>query len=379
MILRALVVQLGTLVARPIAYVWAITVLSGLSWADEFLVAMGLLPIFAVVDVYFQSVARRKHISTPSSGGVPHLALWSAIAACAGAVALLSYGVLSEQAWYLVLAFSVVHLVGGWANLHESRFASSEAVFDQAVFEILGYVLCIVIIFLGNRSVAAVLVSILFPLARFAVLLKYQHAVRSSIKMAAATNASSAFVPASIAAQILASVAASAPSLLVLMSIATMEKLGQSLIIFKVVLAVASALSTAVNLFGSRVFYGNIRLDWASSSEVFSRIEVGFRWILAFLAVAALSSLPTTETARVVLAAAVGFGLAYLNLVSSLAYARGRPIISAQAQSLVVTGCFSLALFLCDGIGVSVVLFLFFVAATAFFHRRIPLSELLSG
>jgi hypothetical protein len=125
-------------------------------------------------------------------------------------------------------------------------------------------------------------------------------------------------------------------------------RLAVALIYFKVLFAVSSLVSVVVNLFGSRIFYGHIQLDLSSRAGMLRTAERAFLVLLGVMGLLAIGVLSfggdSSRSAAVAAVLCVMF--AYLNTMGSLALARGRPVVSAAAQSVVLLGSVASALML---------------------------------
>jgi hypothetical protein len=151
-----------------------------------------------------------------------------------------------------------------------------------------------------------------------------------------------------MAAQFLASLAASSPAVMVSLSVMDEAKLAVALIYFKILFAVSSLFSVVVNLFGSRIFYGHIQLDLSSRGRTLQIAEHAFLLLLSVLGLVSIVmfSLGNDALRDATVAAVLCLMFAYLNTMSSLALARGRPAVSAATQAIVLVGSVAFALML---------------------------------
>lgn len=348
LISKTLFAQLLVVALRPAVFIWSVSVLSAAGWTGGYLVALGLIPIFATLDMLFQSVARHRHIR---GFAVFEVLWWGRGWVLASALVLIiavGFGVTVRSAEILSAVLVCIFVVAACFNLFEARISSQDAVFDQAVFELVGFGACAILALAGHQLFAAVLVNTVFPIARLSTVCRHRRTAPNVRNDGADTGRGSVYVGSAMAAQFLASVAASSPAVMVSLAMMDEARLAVALIYFKVLFAVSSLFSVVVNLFGSRIFYGHIHLDMSSRAGM---LRVAERVFLVLLGVMGLLSFGVlTFGGDALRSAAVAATLcvmfAYLNTMSSLALARGRPVVSAAAQSVVLVGAVAFALML---------------------------------
>ena len=345
---KTLLTQLLVVALRPAAFIWSVSVLSAEGWVAGYLIALGLIPIFATLDMLFQSVARYRHIRGIAALEVLWWGRGWVLASALVLVVAVGFGVTVRSSEILSAALVCIFAVAACFNLFEARISSQEAVFDQAAFELVGFAACAILALAGHQLFAAVLVNTVFPITRLLTVCRHRRSAPNARHDGTDAGPGSVYVGSAMAAQLLASVAASSPAVMVSLAMMDEARLAAALIYFKVLFAVSSLFSVAVNLFGSRIFYGHIHLDLSSRAGMLRTAERAFLVLLGVMGLLAIGALSfggdSLRSAAVAAVLCVMF--AYLNTMSSLALARGRPVVSAAAQSVVLLGSVAFALML---------------------------------
>jgi hypothetical protein len=376
--LSTLVLQAFVVVIRPLAFVWSVTVLAALPWSGDYLFILGILPAFAVLDMLFQSIARHQHLVGASPSAEPIVGALPAAALLVAFIAFLLYATNAQRPWMLASSLLLVFGLAALANLFEARFSSPEGVLGQAVRELIGYAGCLALALGGQTVLAAVAVNLVFPVARIVTAFKHRSVrVCQPTAEPSLAGARTVFVGGSLAAQILASASAMAPALLVAVAMADRAKLADSLISFKLLFAAASLLSVFVNLFSSRIFYGFITLDMRRHQLMLERCEGALLFIMAASGGVVLWWIAVGRATGLLLAVMLCIPFSYLNLISSLALARGRPRVAAATQAIIFTGSMAFALFLAGYSFVALAIFCLFSVAFLIFQGRERLVPIL--
>ncbi len=348
LISKTLFAQLLVVALRPAAFIWSVSVLSAAGWAGGYLVALGLIPIFATLDMLFQSVARHRHIRGFAAFEVLWWGRGWVLASALVLIIAVGFGVTVRSSEILSAVLVCIFVVAACFNLFEARISSQVAVFDQAAFELVGFGVCALIAFAGHQLLAAALVNMVFPIARLLTVCRHRRTAPNARNDGANAGRGSVYVGSAMAAQFLASLAASSPAVMVSLSMMDEAKLAVALIYFKILFAVSSLFSVVVNLFGSRIFYGHIQLDLSSRGRTLRIAEHAFLILLSVLGLVSIVmfSLGNDALREATVAAVLCLMFAYLNTMSSLALARGRPAISAATQAIVLVGSAAFALML---------------------------------
>jgi hypothetical protein len=354
-----LAAQLLVVAMRPAVFVWGVSVLSSVDWTGGYLIVLGFIPVFAILDILFQSIARHRHIHAADALDVSWLRGGLVLASASVFVIAVGYGLIQRSSGVLAAVLAAMFLVGALFNLFEARISSKEAILFQSVAELAGFVACAGIAVAGYPLLAAVLVSTVFPISRLLTVFKHRRTVPNPKVVGMEAGRRSVYVGSALVAQILASVAASSPAILVSIALMEQSELAAALIYFKIVFAVASLCSVVVNLFGSRIFYGHIRLDLGNRGRFLHGVETAFVVGLGAVSAIAFVLLMKVDPARreVATASLLCVLFAYLNAMSSLAFARGRPAVTAAAQGVVLIGSLAFALMLGGWLFASVVMF----------------------
>lgn len=374
---RALLAQVVVVVCRPLVFIWSVTQISQITWAGWYLVALGLMPLFAVADVFFQARARHSFIAGDLPARVSRMYL-----IIAWGVVLVAMGTLVHSASSANVAVAVVALIGLYVvaavfNRFEAFIASSNSVLRMATAELTGYMACACIGLAGRPLAAAFAATIVFPAARVLTVLWSRRSVLRATNAPLTSTGRSEFVGHAVASQVFASLAAGAPSLVTMMTPGGLGRVGAALITFKIVFAVSALFSTAINLLGVRVFYGVINLDVGAYVSTARACE----WIL-FLGlpvgmVVMMLVLAPTASRIDFLSVGLCAAFSYLNVLSSLAIMRGRPSISARAQLSVCFGAFGLAMLINDEIVYAGVFFILSAVVFLMLTRGVRVSSLL--
>jgi hypothetical protein len=317
------------------------------------------MPIFAILDILFQSVARHRHLHGAVALDASWLGAGVVLATASVFVTAVGYGVSHGSSGVLATVLTAALLVGAFLNLFEARVSSKEAILFQSVTELAGFVACAAVAVAGQPLLAAVLVSLVFPVSRLLMVFHHRRTVPNPKVSGMEAGRRSMYVGSALVAQILASVAASSPAILVSFALMDQSDLAAALIYFKIVFAVASLFSVVVNLFGSRIFYGHVRLDLGGRGPLFHSLETAFLVGLGTASAVTFVLLTQVDPARreVATAALLCVLFAYLNAMSSLAFARGRPTATAAAQGVVLIGSLAFALMLGEWLLASVTMF----------------------
>jgi hypothetical protein len=376
---RAVVTQLATIIFRPIAFVLSVGYLSGIDWADWYLLVLGLMPLFAVLDVFFQSAARHTFITGRVSPVVPRAFVLFFVVIFLLLPIAIHRSHQTAECCGIVAALVAVYALAAFANRYELAISSSRAVFEQAGVELIGYLFCAVLVALGSFFYAAALATMVFPIARSCTVVRHRRNRPSAPESPSPATNRSGYISSSVFTQIFASFAAGAPSVVALTVPGVIERIGATLIAFKVLFALSALFSTLVNVFGVRVFYGVVRLEMGEGvstvrgyeTKVLGSLFVFFS-VLVFL-------IPFVSLSALILAAGFCVAFSYLNVLSSLAIMRGRPFRSAQAQAAVCAGSFGLALFVNGKPWLSIACVLIFLFVCAALSRRVRLSDMLAG
>lgn len=376
---RVLLTQAAVVVCRPIVFVLSVGYLSGADWATWYLVALGLMPMFAVADVMFQSAARHAFITNI---GLPRIsaALWLVVSAILviSAVAI-RHSYLTTTVEMAVMALLLTYSTAAFFNRFEASVSSSRAVLYLAAAELIGYVLCALVVFLGFHFAAAVLATLIFPLSRMIVIMANRHSQPDAPSANLSATARTSFVGSAVSSQVFASAAAGAPSIVILLVPTAVDQIGRGLIFFKLVFAVSALCSTVVNILGVRIFYGVIRLDMGSDLSLAKAWErMFFVFSTSFAALAGVLVM-LVDLSEVLYAVGLCIAFSYLNLLSSLAFMRGRPLVSAQAQATVCAGAFALAFLINGEVGIASALFFLLLGGLFLVPRKSSVASMLAG
>jgi hypothetical protein len=376
---RALVAQLATMVFRPIAFILSVGYLSGRDWADWYLLVLGLMPLFAILDVFFQSTARHSFLAGRVSPVVPNVFVLYVV----GIFLLLPIAIYrsyqTSEYCGIVAALVAVYALAAFANRYEPAISSSRAVFELAGVELIGYILCAVLVALGAFFYAAALATMVFPIARLCTVVRHRRNRPSAPESPSPATSRSGYISSSVSTQVFASFAAGAPSVVALSVPGVMERIGATLIAFKLLFAFSALFSTLFNVIGVRVFYGVVRLEMSegvSTIRGYERKALGSFFVFFCVLVVLI---PFVSLSALILAAGFCVAFSYFNVVSSLALMRGRPFRSAQAQAAVCAGSFALALFVNGKPWLSVACVLIFLFVGIALARRVRLSDMLAG
>lgn len=375
---RTLFAQVVLMICRPLVFIWSVSQIADFAWARWYLVTLGLMPLFAVVDVFFQFVARHAFIT-----GASPQRLYSSHYFGGGCVLVVIIAGIFQLAFFLDISVAVIMLVSvnfysAFLNKFEASIASSDAIFFMAIGEVFGYILCALIALGGAVLIAAILATIAFPLARIIAVLSDKWSDLGSMKAPASTCSRGAFVGSAVSAQVLASLAAGAPSIASFIIPGSLNRIGAALITFKILFAASALLSTAVNLLSVRVFYRVVIFD-LGSKIIFARVAE--KTLLIGLPVIFLATFTTLDQeGALVIAFSIGLGLAfsYLNLLSSLAAMRGKPSVSAVAQAGVFGGAYSLAFLINEMIAFAGLSFLLLICCFYALAYHVRVSDLLN-
>lgn len=376
---RSLLAQIIVVICRPFVFIWSVSLISNNEWARWYLMALGLMPLFAIVDVFFQSAARHAFIA----GAVPPRITWGHFLG-AGLIFVFLITALFRLTFSVdisvtVMALVAVYFFSAFLFKFEASISSSSAVFSMSITELLGYLICALIALTGSGFIAAICATMVFPSSRIFTVLLNQ---RSDPAMPIAPDASSSrsvFIGSAVSSQVFASLAAGAPSIVSFVTPGAVERIGSALITFKVLFAVSALLSTAVNLLSIRVFYRVLDFNLGPGVAIVKLLE---RVLLVGLPVGliiALAALPFLDAPLLIISVGLGIAFSYLNLLSSLAIMRGRPSISAAAQACVFISAFSLAFLFNDKIVIASVSLLLFLIGFYALSLRARVSVLLRG
>lgn len=367
---QTLVLQAVTLVLRPLCFIWCVATLRDVPWATGFLLTLGFLPLFSVLDIVCQSVSRHRHLVGAGVHPLARIWPWSAAVMLLLSSFLLLSGVDSANAMVLSAALIAACALASTAFFFEPTFSSPAGVWDLGAVELVGYLLCIALALLGQEVLAAVAMNAVFPMTRILVAIKHRAENARSRGGVREAGGQAKYVGSSVAAQLLASAAGTAPACLVAFSLADEAALAEALIYFKVLFVGASVFSVVVNLFSSRLFYGFLTLDLSSSADHIKRAESLFLTALSIFCLIASVCIAREFFSEFAAGGALLLAFAYLNIISSLALARGRPSISAASQVVVLLGSFGFALLLSGSVKAALGLLAASAAAFWVFQRR---------
>lgn len=373
---KTLLAQLSLVVMRPLLFVWGVATISATPEYAPFLFVIGILPVFSILDVVGQFIARHRFLEGTLRAGWMGLKLhWAAALIVALSLAVY-FSVQGKSVLSLIALIVVVYSFSAYLNVFERFFSSADAIFDLCRNELSGYFFCFLCLIFLEPIAAAVYSLFMFPFAR--ILAASGHRPQSPLLAisSSAVGDRAAFVGSAVAAQVLGATAGMVPALMVGLSILRQELLGVALIYFKLILSASAVFSLVVNLYGPRIFYRHMNLDLSRFSPMLRRGEA----VLVFLLVGGFSWVVLTGFAAIeILACLVCLAFSYLNLVSSLALARARPDLATVAQVVVLIGAIAFALFLGEVPRLSVVVLVLFATLTAVLVTRGWVSRLVSS
>lgn len=374
---RTFSAQLILVLFRPFAFIWSVPVIASVTWGSSYLVALGLIPLFSILDSLFQAHARHGYltgfIARPNKKFFVHLGYL-----IVGILMLtIGYGFRIESYYVMAAAIFALYTLSAVLNIYEDTFASTEATFNIAMYEITAFLICSFVALLHQSLIAAVAVHIINPLCRVLVALRYSASPRRMGARIVGIEAKISYIIKNIFTQLFASMAAAAPAIIVFFSITPKEHISNSLIYFKVLFVSSSILSLAINLLSSRLFYGVINLNlrrYERKLQIAERVYIVFFVITAALL---LISLFCGYRTKIFLTLFLCVAFSYLNLLSSLGLARGRPGLSVITQGAILVGSVGFAIFLGGLIVKSFLPMLAFAFIFLLIHCRHKVSGLL--
>jgi len=375
---RALLAQVVVVVCRPLVFIWSVSQISQIAWGGWYLLALGLMPLFAVADVFFQAGARHSFIAADLPVRVSRVYLIFAWGVVVAAMAVVLGSASSPNVVVAVGALVGLYVVAAMFNRFEAFLASSNSVLRMAAAEISGYMACACIALTGRPLSAAIAATMVFPAARILTVLSSRVTNLNASNARLTSTSRSKFVGYAVASQVFASLAAGAPALVSMVIPGGASRIGAALITFKIVFEVYALLSTEINLLGVRVFYGVINFNVGPHVSMVRMCESILFLLVPVVLVVALVLFAPPASPISMFAIGLCAAFSYLNVLSSLAIMRGRPSVSASSQLGVCFGAFGLALLINDVSVVAGVFLLLFTIVFCMLTRRVRVSGLLS-
>jgi len=374
---RTFSAQLILVLFRPFAFVWSVPVIASVTWGSSYLVALGLIPLFSILDSLFQAHARHGYLT--GFIAKPNKKFFVQLGYLIVGILILAigYGFRIESYYVMAAALFALYSLSAILNIYEDTFATTEATFNIAMYEITAFVICSIIALLHQSLIAAVAVHIINPLCRVLVALRYSASPRRIGGRIVDIEAKSSYIIKNIFTQLFASMAAAAPAIIVFFTITPKDHIASSLIYFKVLFVSSSILSLTINLLSSRLFYGVIRLNLRRHERKLQIAEQVYIIFLLITGVSLLISLFYDFKIKIFLTLYLCAAFSYLNLLSSLGLARGCPGLSVTTQAAILVGSLGFAIFLGGLFAKSLLPMLAFAFIFFLIRRRHKVSNLL--
>jgi len=373
-----LFIQILLVIIRPLVFILSVSKIASVASAEWYLIALGLMPLFAIADVFFQSYSRYSFLTGVFSRGINGVYYLLAIAIfyiLANAIINLSPEVNVESAVYSLI---LVYLFSAYLNKFEASNSSSSSILRISLIELTGYVLCITFAYIGSSYVASICATLIFPMSRIVSVLFYRDTNPKMIVVTKFVCSRIEFVGSAVFAQVFASLAASAPSIVLLAVPGAGEgRIGESLIIFKILFMFSALTSTMINLLSARVFYGVLTFDLKSICSLVQLIERIMFYVVVIFLLLILYLFFIVNISENIWAIWFGVVISYLTLLSSLAIMRGKPSVSACAQACICFGAYSLAFVINRDVNIFCLLLIIFSTGSVFLVGRSRVSDFL--